>query len=157
MWKELRLELQEVFSLTVGASSNEPNTAQEDRYDKNGKGLPRPFSPGLHANPSAHPEDTLVFTNLTLATAPSPGHSITQTSPLGCEGVGRQPACSARTRQTGEARELVGLKSRSSVLVHHLPTQDVFISTRSPFPLTGNVLSLPFESAVTVRGTTLQR
>jgi len=69
MWKEFRLELQEVFSLTVGASSNEPNIAQEDRYVKNAKGLPKPFSPGWHANPSAHPMDTLVFTNLTLATS----------------------------------------------------------------------------------------
>jgi len=69
MWKELRLELQEVFSLTVGASSNEPNTAQEDRYDKNAKGLRKPFSPGWHANPSAHPGDTLIFTNLTLRTS----------------------------------------------------------------------------------------
>jgi len=69
MRKELRLELQEVFSLTVGASSNEPNIAQEDRYDKNAKGLPKPFSPGWHVNPSAHPIDTLVFTNLTLATS----------------------------------------------------------------------------------------
>jgi len=63
------LELQEVFSLTVGASSNEPNTTQEDRYDKNAKGLLKPFSPDWHANPSAHPMDTLVFTNLTLATS----------------------------------------------------------------------------------------
>ena len=69
MWKEFRLELQEVFSHTVGASSNEPNIAQEDRYVKNAKGLPKPFSPGWHANPSAHPMDTLVFTNLTLATS----------------------------------------------------------------------------------------
>jgi len=69
MWKELRLALQEVFSLIVGASSNEPNTTQEDRYDKNAKGLQKPFSPSWHANPSTHPKDTLVFTNLTLATS----------------------------------------------------------------------------------------
>jgi len=69
MWKELRSELQEVFSHTVGASSNEPNTAQEDRHNKNAKGLPKPFSPGWHINPSAHPGDTLVLTNLTLATS----------------------------------------------------------------------------------------
>jgi len=63
MWKKLRSELQEVFSLTVGASSNEPNTAQEDRYNKNAKGLPKPFSPCWHINPSAHPGDTLVLTD----------------------------------------------------------------------------------------------
>jgi len=63
MWSELRLELQEVFSLTVGASSNEPNTAQEDNYDKSAKGLSNPFSPGWHANPSAHPCDTLILSH----------------------------------------------------------------------------------------------
>jgi len=69
MWTEFHLELQEVITLTVGATSNEPNIAQEDRYDKCAKGLDKTFSPSWHTNPSALHCDTLILTNLTLATS----------------------------------------------------------------------------------------
>ena len=56
------------MSLRVGALSNVPNIIQEDRYDKCAKGLPKTLIPGWHANLSALHCDTLILTNLPLAT-----------------------------------------------------------------------------------------
>ena len=68
MWSELSRELAALMELTIGAASRMPSFAKSARFDRCSSGIPRPVNPSWSQNPGLTHSETLVFTNLTLAT-----------------------------------------------------------------------------------------